>query len=96
MNFNLFIPLAYEDSIPKWSQEKIKLNDNGIDEKGVGKGRPGVIFDEGHQETKANEHHDIDVLIHWVVVGIDGRVFVSIGTNKNAVQYDNKNLNDDE
>ena len=88
--------MTHEYFLPERGQEKVKLNDDSVDKEGIWKGRPRIVRYEGHQESKSNEHHYIDVLIHGVIIGIDCSVIVSIRTNKNTVHYDNKDLNKDQ
>ena len=53
---------AKDELGPEPAKENIHLHDDGIDEEGIGERGERVSLDEGHQEAKADEHHDVDVL----------------------------------
>lgn len=64
VEFNIVISVgvALDDSFPERIEEHVELDDNSIDEEGVGKGGEGVGLNKGHQEAETNKHHHIDVL----------------------------------
>lgn len=88
--------MSIEYLVPKGLQKEVKLNDDGIDKESVRQCGPRMILDEGHQEPEPNEHHDIDVLIHGVVIGVIGGVVMNLGSNKNTIHDDDNNLNEEE
>lgn len=66
---------------PKTAPKEVKLDDNGVDTEGIRQGLPGSILNEGHQEAKANEHHDIDIL----VTGIEPNICSGSGSDGGRV-----------
>ena len=68
------------------------MNNNCIDEESVSQRRPGVVLDKSHQESKSDQHHDIDVLIHRVVVGVSFRIVMNLGSYKDAINDNNDKL----
>ena len=85
-----------EHFVPEGLQKEVKLNDDGIDKESVGQCGPRMVLDEGHQEPESNEHHDIDVLIHGVVIGVLGGVRMNLGTDKKTVHDYDDDLDEEE
>lgn len=85
--------MALKDLVPEGCQEDVKLDDDGVYEESVGKCRPRMVFNEGHQKTESNQHHDVDVLIHGIVVGILCDGVVDLGPDKDTVHDDHYDLN---
>lgn len=54
-----------------------------------------MIFDEDHEESKTNEHHDIDILIHGVVGLVVPVGDIGINLDEDTVEDDEDNFNDD-
>ena len=71
------------------------LYNKGIDDEGVGKSRPGIIFDEDHEEAKTDEHHDIDILVHGIIRFVVASTYIGIHLNKDSVKNHQDNLDDD-
>jgi hypothetical protein len=62
----LAVGVALDDAFPEGVEEDVELDDDGVDEEGVGEGRQCMRFDKGHQKAKTNEHHHIHVLKHGI------------------------------
>ena len=88
--------MPMEHFVPEGLQKEVKLNDDGVDKESVGQCGPRMVLDEGHQEPEPDEHHDIDVLIHGVVIGVLWGVGMNLRTDKNAIHDDDNDLNEKE
>lgn len=82
--------------MPKRLQKQVKLHNDCVDEESVGKCRPRMVLDKGHEESKTNKHHDIDVLVHGVVIGIVGSISMYFRSDKKSVHDDDDNLDNKE
>lgn len=71
------------------------MDNDGVDKESVGKGRPKMMLDEGHQIPEPDQHHDIDVLIHGVVIGVVGISIVYFGAHKDSIKDDDGDLDND-
>ena len=88
--------MSLKDFVPERTPQNVELNNDGVDKESVGKGRPQMMLDEGHQIPKSDQHHDIDVLIHGVVIGVVGISIVYLGSYKDAIEDDDGDLDSDE
>lgn len=48
-----------------------------------------MLLNVGHQETKTNQHHHIDILIHGVIGLVDISLVMRSDPNKEAIEYHN-------
>ena len=81
--------------MPELLPQNILLNNKGVDDEGVGEGRPGMIFDEDHEETETNEHHDVDILIHGIIGFVVIVADVGVDLDEDSIEHNQDNLNDD-
>jgi hypothetical protein len=73
---------AVEHPFPERRGENVKLNCKGVNKESVRECRPCVLADECHQKTETDQHHDIHVLVKWVVCGCERGVIVNLVSNK--------------
>lgn len=95
MDFRIFPP-SIKNATPKRRQENIYLHDDSINEERIHQSRPCMLFDVSHQESKANEHHDVHVLVHWVVWLIDIDVAMGCDSHEYSINDYDDDLKDDE
>jgi hypothetical protein len=55
-----------------------------------------MMLDKSHQEPKSDQHHDIDVLIHGVVIGVVRLRIMYLGAHKDSIEDDDGDLDNDE
>ena len=55
-----------------------------------------MMLDKSHQEPKSNQHHDIDVLIHGVVIGVVLLSIMYLGAHKDSIKDGDNNLDEKE
>ena len=78
------VTITVEYCVPEGLKEHIQLDDESIEEKSIRKRTPGIILDESHQEPKSNQHHDIYILVHRVVVLIQIAITMSFHPHENS------------
>ncbi len=57
---------SMKDSLPHVSKQDMELHYDRVYEESISQSLPCTSPHESHQETKTNQHHDIDILIHGV------------------------------
>lgn len=84
--------MAMKHSVPESLQQRINLQDDSIDEECVREGTPGVFLQKSHQETEADQHHDVDILKHGVIGLIELAIVVTLNTNEDPIEDNNDDL----
>ena len=51
--------------LPETGQQRGPLDGEGGDQEVVSHSTESVLLQEGHQETKTDEDHDVHILEHW-------------------------------
>ena len=91
-----YLPFLFEphleDSFPEACKQDIELDHNGVDEESVRQRRPGMPFDEGHEKSKPNQHHHIDILIHGVICLVELNIDVFLDPDKDGIESHDRNL----
>jgi uncharacterized membrane-anchored protein len=95
LNIDVIIVLkaSVDNSLPKSGEKDVELKNYRVDEESISKGRPSVVFQEGHEEAKTDQHHHIDVLVGWVSVGVGiPRRFVLLESHEHSIKNGNKDF----
>lgn len=90
LKLNNLIPSSLKDLFPKSRQWNIHLYNNSINKERISQCRPWMILNKRHQESKPNQHHYINILVHGIVVIVGSGVVMNFGSYKDAIN-DNDN-----
>lgn len=52
-----------------------------------------MTLDKGHQKSETDQHHDIDILIHGVIIGVNSGIIMHTWSYKNTKHNNDNKLN---
>lgn len=52
-----------------------------------------MTLDKSHQKPETNQHHDIDILVHGIIIGVNSWITVNTRSYKNTKHDNDNNLN---